>query len=83
MFPSVEEFYIPARRIWIPSAAFSISMVDERFDLAKKPTSWTFGNSTENYFYDDRDRLVRVVVGRQDEIKYNYEEEIFPKQVPV
>ena len=35
---SVEEFYIPARRIWIPAAPFS--MVDERFDMAKKLTSW-------------------------------------------
>ena len=49
-FYSVEEFYIPARRIWIPSAP--LSMLDERFDLSKKIVSWKWGNSSETYSYD-------------------------------
>ncbi len=81
LFSSVEEFYIPARRIWIPIPP--LTMVDERFDLSKKIISWKWGNNSETYSYDAEERLDKVIVGGKDEIRYVYDQTNFPKQVQI
>ena len=52
---SVEQFYIPARRHWIPDNHFSALI--ESFNSNQKLTKWQWGNVTKTYTYDEDGKL--------------------------
>ena len=48
----MEQFYIPARRLWIPGPLFE--NVVESFDQKQRRVQWKWGNVTKEYVYDDK-----------------------------
>lgn len=67
----VEQFHIPARRMWIPIDRYS--PVLESFNRQHQLTIWKRGNVTRRLLYDRRGRVIKTSMGRATiVINYDY-----------